>query len=372
MGEIDKNIKSQPWIHSWYGDSLGFFAVPIFFFILACLKLPPFNGLSRSDLTSLIYTVLILDWGHIFAQWYRIFLNPLESRKSKYIYTLSYFILIPLVAFLMLFIVDQPYVESFLVYFVIYHFIRQHFGFIRIYSKMDGSKTQIESIFESLFIYLSMWTPVIFWHIEFPYDTYYWVLHFIKLPWASDLFWFSFVLYMISFLFYVFFEFKRFKKNKVFNLPKNLAIFTAALGWGAVSIFKDVPVLIFFTVVLTHDLSYMVLIWFIGRRDEKIIHNRIRWKSFWSVPGSLFYLLGILIISRLVVGIHAELVFDFNKSYFLIGTLFNDLTNDSQWLIKLGWAIFFVTQGHHYFIDRYLWKKEKDLAFLSKNKGGVI
>lgn len=368
MGETAKNIKSQPWIHSWYGDSIGFFAIPFIFFTFALFNLPPFNGLSRSNLTAIIYGVLILDWGHIFAQWFRIYLNPAESKRAKYIYSFSYLLLIPILTLMMMFVIDQPYVESFLVYFVIYHFIKQHFGFVRIYSKIDGVKTKVESFSEDLFVYLTMWVPVIYWHIKFPYDTYYWVIHFIKIPFVHTLFYVGLSLYCSSFLIYVYFERKRFIANKIFNMPKNLAIISAALGWGAVSFFNDVPVLIFFTVVLTHDFSYLVLIWFIGRRDEKTLNNKVRWISFWSVPGAFIYVLVVLFVSRLVIGIHAELVFDMNKSYFLIGTLFNSLSNDSRWLIKLGWSVFFATQGHHYFIDKYLWKKEKDFSYLTYSK----
>jgi hypothetical protein len=368
MGEIDKNLKSQPWIHSWYGDTLGFFTIPILFVALAYFHLPPFNGLSRSDLSSVVYAVLVLDWGHIFAQWYRIFLNPAESRKAKFLYTLSYVLLILTLALLLTFFLIHSYVETFLVYFVIYHFIRQHYGFIRIYSKTDGEKSKIESFVEGLFIYLSMWTPVIFWHIEFPFDTYYWVVHFIKFLYAKELFQIALLFYFLSSILFVYFELKRFLKTKVVNTPKLLAIFSAGLAWGSVSFFKDVPILIFFTVVLTHDVSYIVLVWFIGRRDKILTQNKIKWNSLWSVPGSIVYFLGILIISRLVIGVHAEIVFDLNKSYFLIGTLLNDLKNDSTFLIKLGWSIFFVTQGHHYFIDRYLWKKEKDLSYILNNK----
>lgn len=368
MGEIVKNLKSHAWIHSWYGDTLGFFTIPILSVALAFFHLPPFNGLSRSDLTSAVYMVLILDWGHIFAQWYRIFLNPAESRKAKFQYTVSYFLLIPILALLLTFFFIHSYVESLLVYFVIYHFIRQHYGFVRIYSKTDVFKTKTEAFVEGMFIYLSMWTPVIYWHIEFPFEAYYWVIHFIKIPFVKDLFQIALMLYVLSSILFLYFEFRRFTKTKVINIPKLMAIFTAGLAWGSVSFFREAPVLIFFTVVLTHDVSYMVLVWFVGRRDKILSDNQIKWNSIWSVPGSVIYLLGILVVSRLVVGLHAELVFDLNKSYFLIGTLFNDVTNNSTFLIKLGWAIFFVTQGHHYFIDRYLWKKEKDFAYVLKNK----
>ena len=57
-------------------------------------------------------------------------------------------------------------------------------------------------------------------------------------------------------------------------------------------------------------------------------------------------------------------------SEYLISSLKKILSFDPEANIvkKLGLAIFFATQAHHYLIDRYLWRKEKDYAhFLRTN-----
>lgn len=356
------HIKSQPWIHSWYGDVLGFHLVPFLFLTLAVFKLPPFSD-GYSNLNLFLLGVLLIDWAHIFAQWHRIYYNPLESRLAKWIYPASYLALIPLVA-LYVHYVDLRHLDVLLVYFVIYHFIKQQFGFIRIYSKIDGRKTPLESRAETAFIYLSMWTPVIYWHINFPKKDFYWSVNFLKLPYIESIFYLVATLYALSAGFYVWTELRRWKKNSVINIPKNLAVLAGALGWGSISLFPEISVLIMFTVVLTHDVSYTALVWMMARRDHKITYKKVKWFSWWSGPGMIFYV-GVLIAgSHFIMVIHQELARDAELNYFLYGKIFNHITSSAREWQSFGWALFFATQAHHYFIDRFLWKKEKDLAYM--------
>lgn len=66
-------VKSQPWMHSWYGDSLGFFFIPLAFLILALFSFPPFGNIGPQSISRVIFWVLVIDWAHIFAQWHRIY-----------------------------------------------------------------------------------------------------------------------------------------------------------------------------------------------------------------------------------------------------------------------------------------------------------
>jgi hypothetical protein len=355
-------VKSQPWVHSWYGDSLGFFLIPISFLLLATFSLPPFGNF---DPKTIIYWVLIIDWAHIFAQWHRIYCNPLETKKAKWIYPVSYLALIPLIA--LYFQLSQIWhVETFLIYFVIFHFIKQHYGFIRIYSKIDGAKTKFESTTESAFIYLCMWTPVLYWHIDFPKKNFYWFENFIKNPVTQSLFYPAIAAYVFCLVAYVVAEVKRSKRNQVINWPKNIALSASALGWGLIAFMIKSPILIFFTVVLTHDISYIFLVWFIGRRDVKLQKKEVPWYSWWSVPGFAWYMFAIVLIGQTIMALHGEIGHNLNRDYFLVGKFFNDIPYSEGWWQNFGYAIFYATQAHHYFIDKFLWKKEKDLSFMMK------
>ena len=356
-------IKSQPWIHSWYGDLLGFHLIPLIFAFLAFMRWPPFQVATYAHMDLLILGILLIDWAHIFAQWHRIYYNPVETIKAKWIYPISYILLIPIVG-LYVYYGSRLHVEVALVYFVIFHFIKQHFGFLKIYSKIDGAKTKFESLSETALFYLCMWTPVIYWHISFPKKDFYWAARILPIPYINVIFNIACILYTLSAAIYVVTELRRWKRNGIVNIPKNLALIAAALAWGGVSLFSDVAVLVMFTVVLTHDVSYTILVWMTCRRDEQIVKKKVDWFSWWSAPGFLFYVLILVLGSHLIMVLHLEIARNAELDYAIYGKIFNNITSSSLVWQHFGWGLFFATQAHHYFIDKFLWKKEKDLSYM--------
>lgn len=353
----------QPWIHSWYGDFLAFFTVPFLFITLAFFHLPPFRESDQILLQKCIYIVLFIDWAHIFAQYHRIYSNPLEPQKYRWIYPLSYILLIPVVSVLVQ-TAGFRRIDFILVYFVIFHFIKQHYGFLKIYSKTDGSKSRLEGMTESLLFYLTMVTPVLVWHVKGLDYQYKWVSIFYKSPLFSYLLPVAAGLYLLTLCLYVVHEWNRSRRNGFFNLPKNLALLVGACSWGAASLLPQATSLIIFTVTFTHDISYMFIVWFTGRRDEKILRNEVRWISWYSFPGLLFFFGVLIVLSDVLICIHLEMTYDHNWNYWIWGRTFNFLDRAEGWWLSFAWSIFFATQAHHYFIDRFLWKKEKDLTFM--------
>lgn len=357
--------KSQPWIHSWYADSICFFLIPLVFILLAVLMLPPFNMIVPGKFSYIILAVLLIDWGHIFAQYHRIYSNPLEDKKLKWVYPISYLLCIPVIAALVHYS-NAGIIDTLLVYFVIYHFIKQQFGFIKIYSKTDGPKSQRESVTETVLFYSSMAAPVLLWHVKGIGYEFKWTMLFWKSPFLEYLVWPVFAVYLTSLCLYIHDEYKRTQRNGMFNIPKNLALLTAMIGWGGVSVLTHAPMLIMFTVVLTHDLSYFFYVWMIGRRDHKTIKQKVHWFSWWSIPGFIAYFVFLIVLGDVIMTVHLESTQDPNWNYVIWGQIFNGIGVQKGWLLSFGWAIFFATQAHHYYIDRYLWKKEKDLAYMVK------
>lgn len=355
--------KAQPWFHSWYGDLLGLHLVPLIAVLLAFFDLPPFNIYLR-DWTEVIVWIIVLDWAHIFAQWHRIYCNPLETKMLKWIYPISFFLLVPCLTVVLHYSGRIP-VETFLIYFVVYHFIKQNYGYIRVYSKTDGPKQKYEMWLETLLIYLSMALPVLYWHLSFPYDLFTWVKFFPK--WGPINLFLTplLILYILCWVSYLVMEVRRSLRNNQINIPKNLSILSAAVGWGAITLLSESPMLVYFTVVLAHDLSYTTFVWFIGRRDQKMISGKIPWRSWSSVPGFFMYLLAIVVVSQFVLLLHHRFA---GSSYpnLVFGNYMEAVKVGNKWMTDLGFAIFFATQAHHYFIDRYLWKKEKDLEYMVK------
>lgn len=357
--------KSQPWVHSWYADSLCFFLTPFLFIALALFNLPPFRLQDEILLENVIILVLFFDWAHIFAQYHRIYANPLESKRLKWVYPLSYLALIPIMTALV-YLTKATWIDTVLVYFVVFHFIKQHFGFMKIYSKTDGPKSKREAYTENMVFYLSMFTPVVWWHAHGLKYWYKWTEFFIKSPLFSYIVWPMIAVYAVSLVMYARDEYVRSKRNGMWNIPKNISLVTAMAGWGIVAFMPQSKLLIIFTVTFTHDLSYLFYVWLTGRRDSKIISKKVSWFSWWSLPGLLMYLVVLIVLSDILMVVHLELTRDNNWNYWIWGQVFNSLSVKDGWMLSFGWALFFATQAHHYFIDRYLWKKEKDLVYQIK------
>lgn len=361
--------KKQPWFHSWYADFFGLHFLPFFFVIIALFELPPFGNSSLHLMGTFIALIIIVDWAHIFAQWYRIYSNPAESSFNKWFYPISYILLIPVIASIVHFSGRFP-VERFFVYFVIYHFIKQHYGYTRIYSFADGIKSRGESFCETSLVYSTMVVPLIYWHITFPDKSFLWKLFFLESAFFELLIFPALMYYFFSLVGYAYFEYKRYQRTKFFNYPKTLAILSPALGWGIISLFPESKYLIYFSIVLTHDMSYSFFVWLIGRRDRKLLSNNVSWFSWSSIPGFFFYFAVIILVSQVILVVHHRYV-GHSVPNPIFGDFFNFLVYSPGWKQDFGVALFFATQGHHYFIDRFLWKKEKDLNYvmnLSKSK----
>lgn len=349
------------WFHSWYVDTLFLHSVPVIFATLAALNLPPFG---EKPMYFLVSCVLVIDWAHIYAQWFRIYSNPVETKRLKWIFPLSFLALIPIITVLVENFTSKK-IELFLIYFVIFHFIKQQYGYIRIYGKIDGRKSGVERFIEDTLIYSSMVCPVIYWHIAFPKPDFHWKRYFIDVPFIHELFWLAATFYGVSFLGYCYYEIQRSFRLSQINIAKNLALFSAALGWGIVTFMSHTPYLIFFTVVLSHDLSYVVFVWLIGRRDQVLVKKKVPLWSWFSLPGAIAYLFLLIYGAQAYLNVHLRLIGS-RMPNILYGKLFDFVTYHPGWLESLGFALFFSTQAHHYFIDRYLWKKEKDLEYLVK------
>jgi hypothetical protein len=258
-----------------------------------------------------------------------------------------------------------------LAYLAVFHTIKQQYGFFRIYSRFDGKKKNIESLCESTLIYCSMVTPVLYWHVYNTDPHGVWFNEFLMHKnwiWA---FYVSALLYSGAFVGYLFFESKRTREKNHFCIPKNLCLLLTMLSWGIVSFLPKNALVLAFAVQLHHNVSYISVVWLMGRRDRKALNGKIELLSVFSIPGLALYAPFVIVFGQVLFTIFRELCFDLNKSYFLLGTSLNWIPKAQGWWGNLGWGVFFAVQIHHFITDRFLWKKEKDTLYLiSQKKGG--
>jgi len=362
----------QPWFYSAWLDSLSMYGFPL----LATLILFFFTDLLTPRLiTQFALFMGVIDFGHIFAQWYRIKYNPIEKPNALYKYIFLFIILLFVTAFITS-LNFQREMQSFLVYYVLYHFLKQQFGIIKIYSKTDGPKTKLQMRMTDTFIYLSMAYPVIHWHSSELLKTFYWKDLFITVPYIESIEIVTRVIFIVSFVAYIFYEYKITKTNGGFNIPKNLSVLGALVGWNFALIFPTYQKALLFTIVYTHNIAYIVLIWVVAKRDRKLqgyvepkgIKQVFSWTT---VPGFVVYYLSINIMASTVLTLwywvaHDKVIHEFLLYHVIVHL--PQINSQESFLWHIINALFYTTQGSHYLFDGFLWKKEKDYAWHLRQK----
>ena len=124
----------QPWIHKFKTDF--FFIIGPSFFVLAVIFLFQ-DFLSEIENKYSFYTwlflIVFIDVAHVYATLFKTYFVKKEFEKRKKLLTV-----LPLLCFLIgfiLFAFGSIIFWSFLAYVAVYHFIRQQYGFMRLYSR---------------------------------------------------------------------------------------------------------------------------------------------------------------------------------------------------------------------------------------------
>ena len=380
MARLRAYFSPQPVIHSWWADLFGLHFGPWVFALLFLFFPGAIAGTSPRVALEVTMWVLLLDWGHIFAQWFRIYSNPLESMRNRWLYPAS---LIILVIFFWIYLrLEQQGLATFLVYLVMFHFMKQQYGYLRYLGRDEYRHHPWMRWLEDSYFYLGVLTPILSWHVSLPgqLKQEVWGQELWRHAWFTPLFWLSLTFYALSALFYWGMQWRLCRENRFIPLTKYLLLIMPHLGWASVSLFPEQGLTYRLLIILYHDASYFYFVWAIARRDQRLQEGEsarfFHWTSWAGLP---IYVLAISLVSDVVRWLcHEGRNFDglIERPSLLLWLLPEGWTKlalqwANQWLQTMSpenlsdvaWATFFAIQAHHYFIDRFLWKKEKDYAW---------
>lgn len=259
IGKSEQKMSGQPWLRSAVWDSV-FICAPAFLSAgLALLFKPYMESVEDLPLWAWVSFVLLVDVAHVYATLFRTYFNRQAWQKHSGLLTC-----LPLFCWIggaLLYAVGPLCFWRALAYLAVFHFVRQQYGFLVLYSRCDSALARRFRHLDHLCIYLATLFPLMFWHTNLP-RKFSWFVEgdfFESIPAAaSDL---VFVLYAVVAGLYLVKELYLLKAGAEFNLPKNLIISGTALSWwvAIVAINSDMS----FTMVnvLSHGLPYMALIW---------------------------------------------------------------------------------------------------------------
>lgn len=350
------NSNTSSWILSARFDSYFILAPAILVSIIAVVFSDHISQLE--EIPSWLWLVLIvgIDAGHVYSTLFRTYLVLDELEQRQALLTLT-----PIVAWItgcLLYSIDDLLFWRALAYLALFHFIRQQYGFMMIYSRNERELPGYCRLIDKAAIYFATFYPIIYWHCHERVFDWFVEDDFLKI----DLPELSFVtggIYLAALFAYIVKEIILWQKKNTFNLPRNLLLLGTNLSWyvGIVAFNND---LIFTaTNVIAHGIPYYALVWVYGykqsiSKNTNTTYIRPWIKKLFSLKTNFIYIGIMFVFAFFEEGLWDSFIWRENSQLF---GLFNALPiiNSPQslaWLVPL----LALPQTTHYILDAFIWR----------------
>lgn len=336
----------QPWIHKAKTDTL-FILAPSFLMVALVILYQDWIKTIEDNYPFHIWLFLIvfIDVAHVYATLFKTYFVKEEFNKKK-----KLFLFLPLLCFCIgciLFSFGSNFFWSVLAYVAVFHFIRQQYGFMRLYARQE-KKSKASIFIDNLIIYTATVYPMLFWSLS-PSRNFNWFVQNEFFTYNNQiLLETAKVSYFFVMLFYVGRTIYIRYKTGFFNIPKNAIIIGTAFSWyfGIVHYNNDLV----FTLlnVVSHGIPYIALIYLkeIDKKTPEELGILSRLKKF---KGLIIYVWLLLAIAFFEEYLWEVLVWN---EQFSLGAV--DFTNWQFLLVPL----LTVPQFTHYLLDGFIWKSK--------------
>jgi hypothetical protein len=356
----------QPWIHSPAVDTTFILAPAVLATVIALGINTAGHAEAGVSLAAWAVLVIGIDVAHVYSTLYRTYLDPIERRQLS-----GWLIGTPLATWVigvLLYTWSATTFWSVLAYTAVFHFVRQQYGFLMLYSRGERSLPEWSRRLDQVAIYGATLFPLLYWHTHLP-RPFVWFTDgdFLALP--AVLWRFALPLYIALFAAYVlketalYFRARRVNLASRVNFPRNALVLGTALSWYVGIIAASGDLVFTLTNVVAHGIPYMALTCiYARRRDDRATSEGIpsgddRVKSSRSlfVLRLLPYAIGLLVVLAFVEeGLWDGLVWREHLALFPGFQFLPHIENFST--LSLLVPLLSVPQMTHYVIDGVIWR----------------
>ena len=344
---------SQPWIASASFDS--FWIIAPAFLSVAWVMLFPSGG-SETTMSWLLLIVGV-DVAHVYSTVYKTYFDSDEFHRRKKLYTMA-----PLFGWLagaMLYSIDSLFFWRAIAYLAVFHFIRQQYGWMRLYSRNEETHPLWMRRWDQLTIYSATLYPLLFWHTHQPRHFHWFIdgdFGSIPFPGLSGV---GGLIYALILVVYLVKEIRIGVQERRCNLPKNLIMMGTALSWyvGIIILNGDLEFTI--TNVVSHGIPYMALIWWGGRQKRKLASDRaqpdVSPMGLFSAKAIPIWFGILVLLAYLEEGLWDGFVWRDHERVFSLFTALPRVHDEAilAWLVPL----LALPQITHYILDGFIWRK---------------
>lgn len=309
--------------------------------------------------------VVGIDVSHVWSSIHRTYFDKEEFNNHR-----TLFIAAPILSFVLSFGLAAISIDLFwrcLAYVAVYHFVKQQFGFMRIYKAKNGDFRK-KWISDNFIIYLSMLYPIFYWHLH-PELDFAWFVHgdFLLLEVSEKM---QSIIYLVGnglyfglLLFWLAEELITSRRNREkLMIGKVLWVLTTAGNWYLGIVYFNSDLVFTITNIVAHGVPYLALIIFYNTKKESI---KTSGKSSKTVQVALIILSSVFLFALAEEYLWDLMVYRDNEAFF--GRLISypsEYPSIFWQLLAIG--LLAVPQVTHYILDGFIWKNNSKNPYLKK------
>lgn len=305
---------------------------------------------SHTEVTSLwwLLLVLLIDVSHVYSTVFRFYWEKATFHKYK-----SLLVIIPVSAFAVgvaVHLYDSFLFWRLLAYAALYHFIRQQYGFLRLYARQQN-QTKIQKWIDGTAIYAATIYPVLYWHLHLTQALSWFVPHdfiSIQFPYADQV---ILSLYVVIIFVYISKEVYLSYRTRDFNVPKNCLVVGTMLSWYVGIVVFNGDLTFTFLNVVAHGIPYMGLVWMYGEKKATPTFS-------FGIKGVLIFVGVVMALSYFEESLWDIFVWKDHPSIFPFLTQLNPVHEPV--VLSLLVPLLVLPQITHYVLDGFIWRFSKD------------
>lgn len=349
-------MKSQPWIGKPAVD-IVFILLPPFASLLFILLFPAlFRDTSDMSVGGWVALVLLVDVAHVYSTLYRTYFDPQALQLQR-----SLLWAIPFISFVvgvLVYSISDHLFWRILAYTAVFHFVRQQYGFMRVYSRKEVA-SPLASAIDKITIYYATLYPLLYWHLSGPRNFNWFVEKDFIFVSATFLLPVLTALYVLVIAAYLVKEIVAFRRARMVNAPKMAIIVGTLLSWYFGIVYYNGDMAFTLLNVVSHGVPYMAMVWIYGRKHYTQPGKGSRFlKLVFSRYGVWLFIVILFVLAFVEEGLWDLALWKEHPSVFGTDRLIQ-LTLSGP-VLSIVVPLLAVPQVTHYILDGFIWKIRQD------------
>ena len=338
----------QPWIHNAKSDGWLILSPPFLILLIISVFQKQIQGLENHySFFTWLFLIVFVDVAHVYSTLFKTYFVKAEIQKRPLLYYG-----IPAISWILGLILYQFGSLTFwsvLALIAVFHFIRQQYGFMRIYARFEPNNWSKR--IDEIAVYAATIFPMLYWFKTPRAFTWFVENEFI---WFKNIPDYTQVITIIHFIILSVWIFKtifEIFRTRQINIPKTAIITGTFLSWYFGIVYFNNDLVFTFLNVISHGIPYVALIYIreIKQKENQQLNKLSIFKSTFGIFMFVAVILGFAFFEEFLWEVliwREHFSFDFKLSEIWF-----------QFLVPL----LVVPQLTHYLLDGFIWRKPKKL-----------